>query len=120
MNTFSLNMTRTRLTVSSSQLIMLNCTETRFLLFLKTLADMLMPVTFSSCLFLKLKKKRLKSFLAPTGALEEGILCECVCVQHFPQKNTANEFLKHSKESRGVLGQAGKQATKPASKQASK
>ena len=60
--TFSMNMTRMRLTVSSSQLIMLNCTKTRFLLFLKTLADMLMPVTFSSCLFLKLKKKRLNIF----------------------------------------------------------
>ena len=42
------------------------------------------------------------------------ILCVRVCVRHsvwhFPQKNTENEFLKHSKESRGVLGQAGKQA----------
>ena len=51
-------------------------------------------------------------FLAPTGALEEAILYVHVCVRHFPQKNTANEFLKHSKESRGVLGQAGKQAGK--------
>ena len=55
--TFSTNMTRMRLTVSSSQLIMLNCIETRFLLLLKTLADLLMPVTFSSCLFLNLIKK---------------------------------------------------------------
>ena len=42
-------------------------------------------------------------FLAPTGALEEGIL---YVRPDFPQKNTANEFLKHSKESRGVLGKA--------------
>ena len=35
-----------------------------------------------------------------------------VSVCHVPQKNTANEFLKHSKESGGVLGQAGKQAGK--------
>ena len=39
-------------------------------------------------------------------------------VWHFPQKNTVNEFLKHSKESRGVLGQAAKQAAKQAGKEA--
>ena len=53
-------------------------------------------------------------FLAPTGALEQGILCVRLSVWYFPQKNTANEFLKHSKESRGLLGQAGKQAGKKA------
>ena len=37
-----------------------------------------------------------------------------VSVCHVPQKNTANEFLKHSKGSRGVLGQAGKRAGKGA------
>ena len=45
--------------------------------------------------------------------------CVRPCVLHFPQKNTANEFLKHSKESRGVLVQAGKQAGKQASNEAS-
>ena len=48
-------------------------------------------------------------FLAPTGALEEGILCVHASVRpsswHIIQKNIENEFLKHSKESRGVLGQ---------------
>ena len=62
-------------------------------------------------------------FLAPTGALEEGIfwVCPsvCQCVRHFPQKNTV-EFLKHSKESRRDLGQAGKQAGTKAGKQAGK
>ena len=45
-------------------------------------------------------------------------MCACVraCVRPFLQKNTANEFLKHSKESRGVLGQAGKQAGKQVGK----
>ena len=47
-------MTRMRLTVSSSQFIMLNCIETRFLFFLKTMADPLIPGTFSSCFFLNL------------------------------------------------------------------
>ena len=36
------------------------------------------------------------SFLAPTGAPEEGILCVracvCPCVRHFPQKNIEKEF----------------------------
>ena len=41
-----------------------------------------------------------------------------VSMWHFPQKNTANEFLKHSEESRGVLEQAGEQAGKQAGKQA--
>ena len=35
-------------------------------------------------------------FLAPTGALEEGIMCVrvcvCACVCHFPQKNMEKEF----------------------------
>ena len=55
-NTFCPNMTRMRLVVSSSQLIMLNLIETRFLLFLKTLAELLIPATFSSCFFLNLFK----------------------------------------------------------------
>ena len=55
--TFSLNMTRIRLIISNSQLIMLNCIETRFLLFLRTLADLLIPITFSSWLFLNLKQR---------------------------------------------------------------
>ena len=60
-----------------------------------------------------------RRFLAPTGALEEGILSvrACVC-SDFPQKNTTNEFLKHSKESRGVLGQAGKQEGRQVGRQA--
>ena len=54
-NTLSPNMTRMRLTVSSSQLIILNLIETRFLFFLKTLAELLIPATFSSsCYFLNL------------------------------------------------------------------
>ena len=48
--------TRMMLIVSSTQFIMLNRIETRFLLFLKTLADPLIPFTLSSCLFLNLKK----------------------------------------------------------------
>ncbi len=32
------------------------------------------------------------------------------CVWHIIQKNIENEFQQHSKESRGVLGEAGKQA----------
>ena len=58
--------------------------------------------------------------MAPTGALEEVMLSVRVSVRHFPQNNTANEFLKHSKGSRGVLGQAGKQAGKQVGKQAGK
>ena len=49
-------------------------------------------------------------------------MCVCVCVHalHY-LKNIENEFKQHSKESRGVLGQAGKQAaSKQASKQAGK
>ena len=48
--------TRMMLIVSSTQFIMLNRIETRFLLFLETLADLLIPITFSSCLFLNLKQ----------------------------------------------------------------
>ena len=66
----------------------------------------------------------MKCVLAPTGALEEGILCVRVSVRvsvrHFPQKNTANESLEHSKESRGALGQVSKQAGNQASKHASR
>ena len=57
-NTSLFMMTRMRLMVSSSQLIMLNRMETRFLLFLKTLAEVLRPGTFSSCLFLNLLEKK--------------------------------------------------------------
>ena len=63
-------------------------------------------------------------FLALKGALEEGILCVRPSVRVFvwllPQKNTANEFKKHSNESRGVLEQTGKQAGKQAGKKAGK
>ena len=31
-------------------------------------------------------------FLAPTGALEEGILYVRACVRYFPQKNIEKEF----------------------------
>ena len=34
----------------------------------------------------------------------------CPSVRDIPQKNIENEFQQHSKESRGVLGEAGKQA----------
>ena len=44
--------------------------------------------------------------------------CECACVHDIIQMNIENEFKQHSKESRGVLGQASKQAGKQASKQA--
>ncbi len=47
--------TRVRHTKSRSQLIMLNCIVTRFLLFLKILAELLRPGAFLSCIFLKLK-----------------------------------------------------------------
>ena len=33
-----------------------------------------------------------KYFLAPTGALEEGMLCVRACVRYFPQKHIENEF----------------------------
>ena len=51
------------------------------------------------------------AFLAPTGALEEVIwdLCLSVCVLY------AKKFLKHSKESRGVLRQESKQASRQGS-----
>ena len=66
--------------------------------------------------------------MAPTGALEEAILYVRPCVRAsvrpsvcpFPQKNTANEFLKHSKESRGVLGQASRQASRQVSRKANR
>ena len=44
-------------------------------------------------------------FLAPTGAPDVKILYVCPCVCDIMQKNIEKEFLKHSKESRGVLGQ---------------
>ena len=55
------------------------------------------------------------AFLGPTGAQEDGM---CVCVLVIMLRMPLKEFLKHSKESRGVL-EAGKQAVKHASKQAS-
>ena len=39
-------------------------------------------------------------------------MCVRVCVHDIIQKNIENEFKQHSKESRGVLGQASKQAGK--------
>ena len=51
-------------------------------------------------------------FLAPTGALEEGILCVRVSVRDIMLKRAPKEFLKHSKESRGVLGQERAQGSK--------
>ena len=68
--------------------------------------------------------------LAPTGALEEGILSLRASVRQsicdFMLRMALKEILKHSKESRGVLGkearkqesQAGRQAGKQASNQA--
>ena len=47
--------TRMKLTVSRSQLNMLNCIETRFLLFLLVFAELLRPLTLLSCIFLNLK-----------------------------------------------------------------
>ena len=49
--------TRVRQTKSSSQLIMLNRIVTRFLLFLNVLEELLRPVAFLSCKFLKLYKE---------------------------------------------------------------
>ena len=47
--------------------------------------------------------------------------CVRLCVRDIIQKNIANEFQHHSKESRGVLGsRASKQASKQASKKTSK
>ena len=43
-------------------------------------------------------------------------MCPSVC----PSLSSNNEFLQHSKESWGVLGQAGKQASKQAGKHAGK
>ena len=45
-------------------------------------------------------------FLAPIGDLEEGILSVCACISDIMLRMALKEFLKHSKESRGVLGQA--------------
>ena len=54
--------------------------------------------------------------LAPTGALEEGILSLRASVRQsicdFMLRMALKEILKHSKESRGVLGQASRQAIK--------
>ena len=58
-NTLFFIRNRMRLTVSRSQLIMLNRIETRFLLFLKTLAELLIPRTFSACLLVNLLENRL-------------------------------------------------------------
>ena len=45
-------------------------------------------------------------FLAPTGALGEGISCVRACVRPgYYSNNSENEFLQHSEEYRGVLGQ---------------
>ena len=44
-------------------------------------------------------------FLAPTGALEEAILSVRESVQDIMLRRGLREFLKHSKEFRGVLGQ---------------
>ncbi len=45
-------------------------------------------------------------------------VCVRPSVWHFHQKNIEKEFLKHSKESRGVLGQPAKQASRQAGRQA--
>ena len=49
-------------------------------------------------------------FLAPTGAQGEGIsdLCPCTLLNK-AFRMALKEILQHSKESRGVLGQASKQ-----------
>ena len=54
-------------------------------------------------------------FLAPTGDLEEGILSVCACISDIMLRMALKEFLKHSKESRDVLGQASRQSSKQAS-----
>ena len=63
-------------------------------------------------------------FLAPTGAQGAGILCVRLsvrpCVWDILQNKSENEFLKHSKESKGVLGQVSRQSSKQLCKQASK
>ena len=61
-------------------------------------------------------------FLALTGDQGDMMLCvcKCVCVLDVMLRMALKEFLQHSKESRGVLGQAGKQARKQVSKYASK
>ena len=43
-------------------------------------------------LFEQLKRISQCLFLAPTGALEEGILSVRACVRDIPQKNIENEF----------------------------
>ena len=60
------------------------------------------------------------SILAPTGALEEAILYGPLSVRDIMLRRALKEFLKHYKESRGVLGQERAQASKQAGKQTGK
>ena len=48
---------------------------------------------------------RTSFFMALTGALEEGILYVPACIRDIMLRKALKEFLKHSKESRGVPGQ---------------